>query len=123
MARMRLPDAAVVLAGIVLVAATVREIEAVNTGRLVHQADAGVFLRYLQPGGGRYAHVYVHRVLDTPGRRIYRVCANHIGPGGRRADYRVCGLVDRTRSSARVIAVRRFSIKDALPPVMRGVPS
>jgi hypothetical protein len=123
MARMRLPDAALVLAGAVLVATTARGIEAASAGHRVHEADATVFLRYLERSGGRYAHVYVHRVLDTPGRRLYRVCANHVAAGGRRANYRVCGLVDRTNGGARVVAVRRFSLKDALPPVLGGVPS
>jgi len=123
MARIRLPDAALALAGVVLLAATVRGIEAETAGHRVHEADAVAFLRYLGHSGGRYAHVYVHRVLDMPGRRVYRVCANHVAPGARRADYRVCGLVDRTTGAARVVAVRRFSLKDALPPLLGGVAS
>ena len=120
---MRLPDAALLLAALVLVAATVREIVAADAARRADRADAAVFLRYVSRSGAAFGGVYVKRVLDMPGRRVYRVCADHLAGPRRKADYRVCALLDRTARSARIVAVRRFSPTAPLPPFTGDLPS
>lgn len=120
MARIRVGDVALVAAGIVLIAASVREIAAVDAGYRVAGSDRAFFVRHVERGPGHFGPV--HHVVEQskPRLRVDRLCASHVPVGARRADFRLCAIIEHRATSIRVTRVFHLPVPKHRPQPARG---
>lgn len=109
MARIRLPDVALVVAAMLLAAGSARQISIAIAGHHAADRDRQVFAREIERGHGGFGLIYVKVESERHGVRIARACATHTSPVTGRPDYRVCAVIRSGHGPARVIRVDRFS--------------